>query len=111
MKFDFLQAATGLAFLASLPAMAAGDASQFELGKKLFTQSAQPACALCHTLKNADASGAVGPVLDELKPNAQRVAKALRDGIGQMPSYKASLTEAQILALAHYVSKASGAAP
>ncbi len=81
-----------------------------KLGQDLFTKTAVPACALCHALKDAGAEGAVGPSLDELKPDAARVAKALRNGIGQMPSYKATLTEAQIAALAAYVSKASGAA-
>lgn len=81
-----------------------------KLGKDLFTKTAVPACALCHALKDAGAEGAVGPSLDELKPDAARVAKALRNGIGQMPSYKATLTEAQIAALAAYVSKASAAA-
>ena len=47
------------------------------LGKKLFTTLAVPACAVCHTLKDAGAEGAVGPVLDELKPDAARVSKAL----------------------------------
>jgi len=98
-----------LAAFASLPARAADDADQLALGKKLFMQAAVPACAVCHALKDAGASGAIGPALDELKPDAQRVAKALRNGIGQMPSYMASLSEAQILALAHYVSRASGA--
>ncbi len=93
--------------LACVTAFAATDADQMALGKKLFTTSV-PACAICHTLKDAGAEGAVGPVLDELKPNAARVSKALRDGIGAMPSFKATLTEAQIAALAHYVSRASG---
>lgn len=110
MKLNLRQAALCLGFVISAPAMAAGDAAQFELGKALFTQNAVPACALCHTLADADASGAVGPVLDDLKPDAQRVAKALRDGIGQMPPYAGSLSDAQIQALAHYVSKASGGA-
>lgn len=96
---------------ATIPAAAAAadDAAQLELGKKLFTQLAVPACALCHTLKDANAEGAVGPVLDELQPDANRVATALRNGIGQMPSFNASLSEAQILALARYVAKATGA--
>ncbi|SFC49654.1 sulfite dehydrogenase (cytochrome) subunit SorB [Polaromonas sp. OV174] len=93
--------------LACLPALAATDPAQMELGKKLFATSV-PACAICHTLKDAGAEGAVGPVLDELKPNSARVSKALRDGIGSMPSFKATLSEAQIAALAHYVSRASG---
>lgn len=53
----------------------------------------------------------VGPVLDDLKPNAARVNKALHDGLGAMPSFKATLTEEQIDALSYYVSRASGAEP
>lgn len=78
-------------------------------GRLLFKQSAAPACALCHTLKEAEAQGEVGPSLDELKPDAARVAKALRNGIGQMPSYRGKLTEQQIETLARYVAQASGA--
>ncbi len=100
----------GAVMLSTLPAKGADDDAQFALGRKLFTQEAVPACAVCHTLQAAGAEGAIGPVLDELKPEAARVAKALRDGIGQMPSYKDKLSEAEIAALAHFVSKASGAA-
>jgi len=91
--------------LLSAPAFA-DEAPQMALGKKLFA-TATPACALCHTLKDAGAEGAIGPVLDELKPDAARVARALRDGIGAMPSFKATLSEADIAALSLYVSKAS----
>lgn len=75
-------------------------------GKLLFTQKAVPPCAICHALKDAGSSGAIGPALDELKPDAARVAKAVKNGIGQMPAY-ASLSDAQIQALARYVAKAS----
>ena len=51
-----------------------------------------------------------GSVLDELKPDAARVAKALRNGLGQMPSYTDKLTDAEIAALALYESRASGGA-
>lgn len=105
--------ALGLAavlLLPVLPALAADDGAQLALGKKLFSQGTVPACAVCHTLQDAGAQGAIGPVLDELKPDAARVAKALRIGLGQMPSYKDKLSDAQILALALYVSKASGGA-
>lgn len=104
-----LAAALGLA-AAALPGLAAGEAEQMALGRKLFTQAATPPCALCHTLRDAGSAGAVGPVLDELKPGAARVVNALRNGLGSMPSYKDQLSEAQIQALAHYVSRASGAA-
>ncbi len=96
---------------AAVPAAIAADAEQVALGRRLFTQEAQPSCALCHTLHDAGSAGAVGPVLDELKPDARRVAAALRNGIGAMPSFAEKLSEAQIQALAAYVSKASGAVP
>jgi mono/diheme cytochrome c family protein len=35
-------------------------------GKEIFTTSAQPPCASCHTLQEAGASGTVGPNLDEV---------------------------------------------
>ena len=89
-------------------AFAADDADKMARGKTLFT-TATPACALCHTLKDAGAEGAVGPVLDELKPDASRVSKALRDGLGAMPSFKATLSEADMAALAYYVARATGA--
>ena len=95
--------------VAGLPGYAADNADQLALGKKLFSRTATPACALCHTLKDAGSQGAVGPILDELKPDAARVANALRNGLGNMPAYKGTLSEAQIQALALYVSSASGA--
>ena len=87
-----------------------GDANELQLGKTLFTVGANPPCATCHTLKDAGATGAVGPVLDELQPTAERVVAALKNGIGMMPSYQSSLSEAQMRALARYVAKASGGA-
>jgi cytochrome c6 len=104
----FAKVALTAAALNGMPAGAADDAAQMALGKNLFT-TAVPACALCHSLKDAGAEGAVGPVLDELKPGSARVMKALRDGLGAMPSYKGKLSEEQIAALAHYVSRATGA--
>ena len=84
------------------------DAAALAQGRQLFNGGAQPACAVCHTLKDAGAEGAVGPVLDELKPDANRVATALRNGVGAMPSFKGTLTEAQIQALARYVAAVAG---
>ena len=89
------------ALAASLPALAVD-----EEGKRLFTVGAVPACKLCHTLKDAGAEGAIGPSLDELKPDAARVAKAVKTGIGQMPAFS-QLTEAQIQAIARYVEQAT----
>ncbi|HET7862999.1 MAG TPA: cytochrome c, partial [Burkholderiaceae bacterium] len=74
-----------------------------------FTKDAVPACAVCHTLRDAGATGTVGPVLDELKPDAARVEAALRLGSGQMPSYLGKLEDSQIVALAVYVATVAGA--
>ena len=88
---------------------AAGDAL-FAEGRALFIGGATPPCAICHTLKEAGATGNVGPVLDEVRPDEDRVAAAVRGGIGAMPSFAGSLTDAQIRAVARYVAKASGGA-
>ncbi|PPE67214.1 c-type cytochrome [Caldimonas caldifontis] len=81
----------------------ASDADKLALGKQLFLKGAVPACAVCHALNDAGAEGAVGPSLDELRPDAERVAKAVRNGIGVMPAYDKTLSAAQIEALALYV--------
>jgi len=83
-------------------------AAELAAGKKIFTTKAAPACALCHTLKDADSSGDIGPVLDELKPDAARVEKAVRGGIGVMPSFKGLLSEDEIRTVAKYVSAVAG---
>lgn len=106
MKHSYTLAA--LLLTAVTGAAQANEAAQLARGKALFT-TATPACALCHTLKDAGTEGAIGPVLDELQPDAARVARALKDGIGSMPSFKATMSEADIAAVALYVSKASRA--
>jgi mono/diheme cytochrome c family protein len=74
-------------------------------GKQVF---ATAGCGGCHTLKDAGASGNVGPNLDQLKPSAAAVAKQVTTGGGAMPSFKDSLTDAQIKAVAAYVAKVAG---
>ena len=98
----------GFFLLTATGAAAESDAAKLAAGRALFTQGAKPPCAVCHTLAHAEAVGAVGPVLDELKPDAARVAKAMRNGIGAMPSYSAVLSAEQIDAVAFYVSTVSG---
>lgn len=81
----------------------AADAAQLEQGKTLFTSSAQPiACSVCHTLKDADAVGTIGPDLDELKPDADRIRKTMMEGMGAMPSF-AALDEGDREAIITYV--------
>ena len=98
----------GFILLTATGAAAESNAGRLAAGRALFTHLAKPPCAVCHTLAHAEAGGAVGPVLDELKPDATRVAKAMRNGIGAMPSYSAVLSAEQIETVAFYVSTVSG---
>jgi len=88
----------------------AGAQAKMELGRKIFTQIAVPQCGVCHTLADAGTTGEIGAKLEELKPDAARVANAVRDGVGVMPSYAGKLTEEQIAAVAYYVSQATAGA-
>ena len=75
-------------------------------GRDVFLELAEPSCALCHTLRDAGATGSVGPDLDELGPDMQSVISAVTDGVGVMPA-QGHLTEQQVQALASYVSRAA----
>lgn len=79
------------------------DVTTLEQGKTLFLTEATPACAICHTLKDADSVGAVGPDLDELNPDLDQIKRALKEGVGVMPSFSDSLSEEERDAVAQYV--------
>lgn len=81
--------------------------SEREKGRQLFLSKTQPACALCHALRDAGAQGMVGPVLDDIRPDAARVMQVLKDGMGAMPSFKQQLSEAEMGVLSRYVAAAS----
>lgn len=78
-------------------------------GRKLFTDATTPPCATCHALRDAGASGNIGPDLDALKPDAARVRKAVQQGFENMPAFGHVLSAAQIDTLARYVEQAAGA--
>jgi cytochrome c6 len=73
-------------------------------GKEIFTTKG---CTSCHTLKDAGATGTVGPNLDEVKPTLGRAVDRLLNGKGAMPSFKSQLSQKQIADVAAYVVKAS----
>jgi mono/diheme cytochrome c family protein len=88
-------------------------------GKQIFTATAQPPCASCHTLKEAGATGTVGPNLDEVlkgkdanfihesivSPNAQ-IAPGFQPGI--MPeTYSQQLNDKQIADLVAFLVQAT----
>ncbi len=97
-----------IAAVSALAAPIVGWAADDDPGRRLFLKDATPACAICHTLADADASGKIGPSLDELKPDAQRVTQAVKAGIGAMPPYS-QLSEDQVQAIARYVARAAAA--
>jgi mono/diheme cytochrome c family protein len=65
-------------------------------------------CKSCHTLAKADASGTVGPNLDQVKPTADLVKLFVTKGQGAMPSFKGQLTPEQIDQVAAYVATNAG---
>jgi cbb3-type cytochrome c oxidase subunit III len=73
-------------------------------GKTIF----QSDCASCHTLKAANATGTIGPNLDQLKPDEARVKRQVENGGAVMPAFKGKLTEAQIAAVAKFVASSAG---
>jgi mono/diheme cytochrome c family protein len=83
----------------------AGGGGALALGKHVFQTAG---CSGCHTLKDAGATGNVGPNLDTLKPSDAKVQTQVENGGGQMPPFKNSLSAAQIAAVAKYVSSVAG---
>jgi cbb3-type cytochrome c oxidase subunit III len=73
-------------------------------GKSIFKSQ----CASCHTLKDAGTTGTVGPNLDQLKPPFAIVQRQVTNGGAVMPAFKGKLTDAQIKAVATYVSSVAG---
>ena len=73
-------------------------------GKSIFATN----CASCHTLKAADATGTIGPNLDDLKPSFIRAKKQVISGGGGMPPFKGKLTDKQIDAVARFVANFAG---
>ncbi len=73
-------------------------------GKQVF---ASAGCGGCHTLKAAGSTGNVGPNLDNLKPDAARVAHQVEVGGGPMPAFKGSLSPKQIQDVAAFVASST----
>ena len=74
-------------------------------GKAIF---ASAGCVGCHTLAAAGATGTVGPNLDDAKPSKELVLDRVTNGKGGMPSFKGQLSQAQIEAVATFVSQNAG---
>ena len=69
---------------------------------------ASAGCGGCHTLAAAGSNGTVGPNLDESKPSKELAIDRITNGQGGMPAFKGQLSEAQIRAVATFVSENAG---
>ena len=65
-------------------------------------------CGTCHTLAAAGSDGTTGPNLDDLMPDKETVEAQVRSGGGGMPAFEGQLSDAEIEAVATYVSESAG---
>jgi mono/diheme cytochrome c family protein len=65
-------------------------------------------CGGCHTLAAAGASGQIGPNLDRLQPTFAQTQAQVEQGGGSMPSFRKTLTAAQIRDVAAFVASRAG---
>ena len=77
----------------------------FQKGKEIFLE--QGTCASCHSLSDAGSDANIGPNLDEIRPDLNRIIMAVKNGIGVMPAFDGMLSEEEINAVSHYVYKAT----
>lgn len=82
---------------AAAPKLPPGNAAA---GKAVF---ASAGCGGCHTLKAANASGTVGPNLDQLKPELARIETQVINGGTTMPPFKDSLSPQKIADVSQFV--------
>ena len=80
-----------------------GEGNEGSLGKRLFVETANPPCGVCHSLEAAGAKGVIGPNLDALKPDARRIRTAIAQGVGAMPAYAEQLTDQEVTALVDFI--------
>ncbi len=77
----------------------------YEKGRAIFLEKGN--CAACHALADAESDSNIGPNLNQIRPDINRVIMAVTNGIGIMPAYQGELTPEEIEAVGHYVSISS----
>ena len=102
MKKLFLNFFSTLLFLIFASIIQANADEFFNKGKEVFLEAGN--CAACHTLSDAGSNAMIGPNLNEIRPDIQRIIMAVRNGIGVMPAMEGILSDEEIEAVAHYVS-------
>jgi len=101
----FLNLFSALLFLISASIIQANADELFNKGKEVFLGAGN--CAACHMLSDAGSNAMVGPNLNEIRPDIQRIIMAVRNGIGVLPAMEGILTDDEIEAVAHYTSIAA----
>ena len=66
----------------------------FQRGKEIFLE--QGTCASCHSLSDAGSQANIGPNLDEIRPDLNRIILAITNGIGVMPAFEGMLSTEEI---------------
>ena len=102
MKKLFINILKALLFLILTSIIHVNADELFNKGKEVFLEAGN--CAACHTLSDAGSNGNVGPNLNEIRPDIQRIIMAVKNGIGVMPAMEDILSTEDIEAVAHYVS-------
>jgi cytochrome c6 len=74
---------------------------KMRLGLDIYNNKAM--CGTCHTLKDAGSTGDIGPNLDMLKPQIEKIIYAVTNGIGVMPPWLDILTPEEIETVAYFV--------
>ena len=105
MKTFFLKFTTTLLILLYSLVFQANADELFIKGKEVFLGAGN--CVACHMLSDAGSNAMVGPNLNEIRPDIQRIIMAVRNGIGVMPAMEGILTDEEIEAVAHYTSIAA----
>ena len=102
MKKLFLNFCSTLLFLIFASIIQVNADELFNKGKEVLLEAGN--CAACHTLSDAGSIGDIGPNLNQIRPNVERILMAVRNGIGVMPAMEGLLSNEEIEAVAHYVS-------
>ena len=74
---------------------------KMKLGLEVYNEKAM--CGTCHILKAAGSDGEIGPNLDQIKPQKEKIAYTVTHGIGVMPAFDDTLTVEEIEAVSYYV--------
>ena len=74
---------------------------KMDLGLDVYNNKAE--CGACHTLQAAGSEGQIGPDLDLLKPQMNKIIAVVTNGIGVMQAWEGILSYEEIEAVAYYV--------